>query len=202
MKDQFSGYILAGGKSSRMGVDKAFLEIGDQTFLENAVEILSSVCGNQVKILLNKSQKHFVEKLPDGVPHIFDAYENRGVPGGIHAALRNCETKYAIILAVDLPFVTVEAIEKLAETALSSNKFIAVVPRQTDGRLQPLCAVYHARYCLPALEYLMNENDFASANDFLELVAPRVIAQNKLTSGEAADLFFNINRPEDFRQIG
>jgi molybdopterin-guanine dinucleotide biosynthesis protein A len=198
----FTGFVLAGGKSSRMETDKAFLEISGETFLTRAVKTLRTVCENRVKIVLNQTQNHFIKRLPEDVPHIFDVYENRGAPGGIHAALTNCATKYAIILAVDLPFVTGEAIGNLADIVLSSNKYIAVVPRQNDSRLQPLCAVYHARYCLPTLENLMREKDSASVRDFLELIAPRYVAQNKLSADHPTDIFFNVNRPADFQSIG
>jgi len=162
---------------------------------------LSETCKNPVKIVLNQTQTDFIGRLPANIPHIFDTYENRGALGGIHAAFTDCETKYAIILAVDLPLVTAEAITNLADITLSSNKFIAVAPRQTDGRLQPLCAAYFARYCLPALENLLNENDSASVGDFLELVAPRLIDQSKLTADQSKDIFFNVNHPADFQAV-
>ena len=199
--DVFSGFVLAGGKSSRMKTDKAFLKLGGETFLTRAVKTLQSVCENRVSVVLNRTQNSFIELLPDDVPHIFDVFENRGAPGGIHAALTDCETKYAVILAVDLPLVSNETIENLANIVLSSNKFIAVVPRQTDGKIQPLCAVYQARYCLPALENLMAENDSASVKDFLELVAPRFVNQNKLTADDSTDIFFNVNHPADYQKI-
>lgn len=197
----FSGFVLAGGKSSRMNADKAFLEISGENFLDRAVKTLETVCENRVKIVLNSAQTHFIERLPADIPYIFDAFENRGALGGIHAALKNCETKYALILAVDLPLVTGDAIQKLADITLSSNKFIAVVPRQTDGRWQPLCAVYHEKYCLPSLEQLLSENDSASVRDFLELIAPREIPQHRLTTNHDEDLFFNVNHPADFEMI-
>jgi len=197
----FSGYVLAGGRSSRMKTDKAFLEIGGETFLSRAVTRLSETCKNPVKIVLNQTQTDFIGRLPANVPHIFDTYENRGALGGIHAALTDCETKYAVILAVDLPFVTPETIAKLADITLSSNKFIAVVPRQADSRLQPLCAVYQSRYCLPALENLLNENASASVRDFLELIAPRLVEQSRLTTDQSKDIFFNVNHPADFEHI-
>ena len=197
----FSGFVLAGGKSSRMQSDKAFLEIDGETFLTRTVKTLQIVCEDRVKIVLNKTQAGLIEKIPADVSHIFDVYENRGALGGIHAALSNCATKYAIVLAVDLPNVSGEALEKLAEITLSSNKFIAVVPRQTDERTQPLCAVYHARFCLPILEDLMETNESASANDFLEMIYPRTVAQSKLTTNDSKDIFFNVNRPADFEKI-
>jgi molybdopterin-guanine dinucleotide biosynthesis protein A len=198
-KENFSGYTLAGGKSSRMGADKAFLKIGDQTFLERAIKTLSEICADPVKIVLNHSQDALIEKLPADVSYITDVYENRGALGAIHASLKDCRTKYALIFAVDLPFITSESLEKLADIAESSNKFLAVVPRQTEGKVQPLCAVYHARYSLRTLENLMNENPHAAVSDFLDLISTRYVAQNKLSDDE--NLLFNVNHPADFEKV-
>jgi len=196
----FSGFVIAGGKSSRMKTDKAFLKFGGKTFLENAIDALKPNC-TQIKVVLNKHQKHFVEKLPDDISHIFDIYENRGALGGIHAALMDCKTEYAIILAVDLPLIKKFIIAELCRISLDSKEFIATVPRQTDGRFQPLCAVYHARYCLLTLEKLMNENDSASVRDFLEIISPQFVDQNRLTTNKPNNIFFNVNNPVDFQQL-
>lgn len=193
---EFTGFVLIGGKSSRMGEDKFSLQFNGKTFLENAVDALKEVCENRVKLVLNQTQTIETE-----LPFVRDIYENRGALGAIHAALKNCETKFAVVLAVDLPFVTNEIIEKLAEITLSSNKFLANVPRQTDGRIQPLCAVYRAKYCLPTLERLMNENENASPRDFLELINTRYINQNLLSNDSETDIFHNVNHPADFHSL-
>lgn len=190
----FEGFVLVGGKSSRMGADKYSLKIGGETFLTRAVNALSEVCENRVKIVLNQTQT-----IETNQPIIRDVYENRGALGGIHAALKNCETKFAIILAVDLPFVTTEAIKNLANFTLASNKYLAFVPRQTDGKPQPLCGIYRAGYCLPTLEKLLNENDSASVNDFLELIYPKYVDQNRLSDDE--NLLFNVNYPANFSAL-
>ena len=197
----FDGYVLAGGKSSRMKTDKAFLQIEGETFLARAVKMLETVCANPVVIVLNRTQTDFIERLPDCVPHIFDVYENRGALGGIHAALQDCRSEWAIILAVDLPLVTSEAIENLARIAFKSNDCAAVVPMQKDGRPQPLCAIYRSEDCLPRLENLLNEPASASVKDFLELVHTRFVGQDELATSESENLFFNINRPSDFQRL-
>ena len=198
MTNKFTGYILAGGKSSRMGTDKAFLKIGEKTFLENAVEILKSNC-EQIKIVLNKSQNHFIEKLPAGVSYIFDIHENRGALGGIHAAFQDCQTAFAVILAVDLPFVTSKAIEKLCEIIVHENDFSAVVPRQTDEKLQPLCAVYQVKKCLPETENILLKADSISVRDFLKTIETKIIATGQL--GANKHLFKNVNSPSDFENL-
>ncbi len=192
-KNNFTGFVLAGGKSSRMGADKFALEIGGETFLERAVNALKPVC-ESVKIVLNRQQTIETEQ-----PIVRDIYATRGAPGGIHAALKNCETKFAVILAVDLPFVTTAALGNLINIALASNKYIAFVPRQPDGRAQPLCAVYRAKYCLPTLEKLITENDSASVRDFLDLIFPKYIEADRLSADE--NLLFNVNSPADFQTL-
>ncbi len=198
MKKDFTGYVLAGGKSSRMGADKAFLKTGEKTFLANAVEILKPNC-EQVKIVLGKSQKHFIEKLPGNISYIFDVFENRGAVGGMHAALKDCQTEFAVILAVDLPFVTGEAIEKLCEIILDEKDFSAIVPRQTDKKLQPLCAVYRVKDCLPKAEEILSKSESASVRDFLGMIKTRMI--NGENFGEDKNLFINVNSPADLKNI-
>ena len=201
MENKFEGFVLAGGKSQRMKTDKAFLQIGGETFLTRAVKTLSSTCKNRVKIVLNKAQMSFIKRFPNQIPYIFDVYENRGALGGIHAALSDCQSGWAIILAVDLQLVTDEAIENLARIAFESKDFAAVVPIQMDGRPQPLCAVYRVEDCLPKLGNLLKEPTSASVRDFLKLVPTRFIGQDELTTNGREDLFFNVNRPSDFQNL-
>lgn len=195
---KFTGYILAGGKSSRMGEDKAFLKIGDVTFLEHAAEILQPNC-EQVKAVLNNSQNHFIENLPRNVSHIFDRFENRGAPGGIHAALKDCQTEFAVILAVDLPFVTSQIIKKLCEIISDEKEFSAVVPRQSDEKLQPLCAVYRVKDCLPKTENILSQTASASMRDFLQTINTKIIDAKNF--GGNRNFFFNVNSPPDFESI-
>jgi molybdenum cofactor guanylyltransferase len=193
----FSGFVLAGGKSSRMKTDKAFLKFGGETFLARAASALETVCESRVKIVLNRNQTHFINRLPPAIPYLFDVFENRGALGGIHAALKNCPTKFAIILACDLPFITNEVIKNLAEIALDFDEFPAVVPRQTDERLQPLCAVYRAPVCLPKLEKYLSENSSNAVKDFLNLINAKVIEADLMDASE--NLFFNVNYPFEYR---
>lgn len=199
MLNEFSGYILAGGKSSRMGRDKAFLKYGEKTFLENAVEILRPVCESRVKIVLNQDQIHFIAKLPPKIAYVFDIYKNRGALGGIHAAFNDCQTKYAVILAVDLPFVTNEVFIKLAETLSDSPEFSAIIPKQNNSKLQPLCGIYIKNDCLPKLENLLNNNASVSVHQFLEKINTKVIKYVELQTDSRA--LFNVNFSEDYENL-
>ncbi len=181
-----------------MGADKAFLEIGGETFAQRAVKTLSEICPT-VKVVLNRSQGNLAEKLRANVELVFDIYENRGAPGAIHAAFADCRTKYAVILAVDLPNVTGDIIKKLAGLIDNSNKITAIVPLQADDRLQPLCAVYETRQCLPQLEKLLETQPNTSVNDWLKLIKPLIIAPDKLFLTQEDDVFLNVNFPADLK---
>lgn len=192
------GYVLAGGKSSRMGTDKAFLKIGEKTFIENAVEILKPNC-QKVTLVLNNSQTDFAEKLPFQIPKIFDIYENRGALGGIHAALKDCKTEFAVILAVDLPFVTSDVIAKLYKIISLEEEISAVVPRQSDERLQPLCAIYRVKNCLLKLEEILSNFNSASVRDLLFTVKTEIVNAEKLSDKE--NLFANLNYFNDYKNL-
>ncbi len=199
MENKFEGFVLAGGKSQRMKTDKAFLQIGGETFLTRAVKTLSSTCKNRVKIVLNKTQTSFIKRFPNQIPYIFDVYENRGALGGIDAAFNDCETEFAVILAVDLPLVTSEVVKKLCGIAIVKKDFAAVVPRQNDSRRQPLAAVYRVKDCLPTIEKILSEEKSLSVRSFLDEISTNVIDQ-KYLSGQK-ELFFNVNNRADFQQI-
>lgn len=189
----FTGYVLAGGKSSRMGSDKFALQIGGETFLSRAADALKAVCAD-VLVILNQSQS-----LDTDLPVVRDVYQQRGALGGIHAAFSNCKTEFAVILAVDLPFVTADAIEKLTKIARECREFSVFVPLQSDGRLQPLCAVYRVRDCLSKAQDILESRQSASVRDFLETVLVFTVNQTDLS--DDPELFFNANTPADLEKL-
>jgi molybdenum cofactor guanylyltransferase len=202
IKDFFSGYILAGGKSSRMGENKAFLEIDGKTFLVRATETLAEVCPEPIKIVLKTQRDEMLDRFPQNAEAIYDETNFDSPLDGLHKALMDAFTrksKYAVVLAVDLPFVTSEVIAKLCDAIEVSNKFLAVVPRQTDGRPQPLCGVYNAKYCFYALQRYLSETPNGSIKDFLDTISTRYINESKLS--DDPKVFFNVNHPADYEKL-
>jgi molybdopterin-guanine dinucleotide biosynthesis protein A len=128
-----AAFILAGGKSSRMGRDKAFLELAGTSLLERALELARGM-SDQVAIV--GDGKKFQ---PFGTV-VVDRYSERGPLAGIHAALASSDRELNLILAVDLPFVVPEFLKYLVSEAEASPVMVTV-PR-ADGGFQPLCAVY------------------------------------------------------------
>lgn len=193
----FEGFIAAGGKSSRMGRDKALLEYGGATFLERAAALVEGVFGSAA-VVLNRSQTEIAKSVSPPRRVVFDIHENRGAVGAIHAALAFCRSEFAFVTAVDLPFADEAAVRRL--TAVAANPDAdAVVPRQRDGRLQPLFAVYRVVPCLPAFENALRTVPEASVRDVLGGLRVVEIAEEEF--GGPANLFDNINRPEQFARL-
>jgi molybdenum cofactor guanylyltransferase len=187
---EVEGFILAGGASSRMGTDKARLELDGLNFVERIESALAS-------ITTRASLVGAVDKGAawPGLPVVSDVHVKWGALGGLHAALAACEAEWAAVVACDLPFVTGELFVRL--TSLQEN-FDAVVPLQADGRLQPLCALYRVRTTLPRVEELI-ANGERRPRALLNLIQTRIVAFEELGDLPGADSFFlNVNTPEDY----
>ena len=184
---EMEGFILTGGKSSRMGTDKARLRLGSESFTEKIAAALSSV-SRSVRLVGGQAQSGVWEIVPD-------AHKEWGALGGLHAALCACRSEWAAIVACDLPFVTGKLFLRLAD--LRQN-FDAVIPIQADNRPQPLCALYRPNVCLSAVEGLIAAGEHRPRL-LLERVSARRVAYAELADLKAAELFFNnVNTPEDY----
>ena len=185
------GFILLGGASRRMGTDKAWLSLGGKRFVDRIADALLPIASRVSVVGANERQDEW------RFPNVPDIYPNWGALGGLHAALAACRAEFAAVVACDLPFVTGKLFLRLATF---SEDFDAVIPRQDDGRLQPLCALYRRDACLPATQLLI-ENGERRPRVLLDRISARLVTESELQSLSGAHLFFkNINTAEDFEQ--
>ena len=188
---EIEGFILVGGASSRMGRDKALLDLYGQSFVERTSGALHGIAQRISTVGANKEMREAL-KLPD-VP---DIYVRWGALGGLHAALAACQAPWAAVVACDLPFVTEALFLRLASLR---EDYDAVVPVQDDKRVQPLCALYRADACLLQIERLIATGE-RRPRALLPQVRTHRVAFEELSDLEGANLFFrNINTPEDYR---
>lgn len=182
-----AAYLLAGGKSMRMGQNKAFINFRGQTLLTRALHTLNEACG-QVTIIGDSATF---------VPHaatIPDFFPNCGPLGGIHTALTNSQSDLNLMLAVDMPFVTADLLKFLLDRAAETNALITV-PRTGRG-LQPLCAVYRRNFA-PVAERAIRAGNYKIDATFANLELRIIDLQELLAANFADELFFNVNTPED-----
>ena len=136
MDGEISAFVLAGGKSSRMGTDKALVMLQGHSLLAIALDNARAVTPS-VQIVGDRS------KYETFGPVIEDIFPECGPLAGIHAALRASQTELNVILAVDVPFVSPALLEYVLSRARNSD---AVVTVPCAGGLQPLCAVYRRAF--------------------------------------------------------
>lgn len=183
-----TAFVLAGGKSSRMGSDKAFLDFEGRTLLDRAFELALSIAP---RVSIVGSAKRF-SRLG---PVVEDIFRDCGPLGGIHAALRSSQTELNLMLAVDTPFVPGAFLQYLLGVARKAPGALVIVPRAYE-RMQTLCGVYRRGFA-DAAEKALCTGEYRI--DILFNTVPiRVIEEEELQgAGFSPAIFRNLNTPVD-----
>jgi len=176
------GYVLAGGKSSRMGQNKAFLDILGQPLV---VAIARSIAAVAEDVTLVGDPLIYADL---GFPVIADRYPGCGPLAGIHAALHHTQHDWNLIAACDMPVPQPVWAGLLDQ---SRQAFDCIMPT-TAGRLEPLGALYHRR-CLPAIEGALSDGRYKVSDAVAGLRLRRVEFPG--------DAFRNLNTPEEWREF-
>jgi molybdopterin-guanine dinucleotide biosynthesis protein A len=187
-----TAFILAGGKSTRMGADKAFLRLGRITLLEHVISLAKEACDRVVLVGDRGRLRPFGWVVEDTFP-------GQGPLAGIHAALSSpSANELNLFLAVDLPNLAVPLLKYLLKVADQSREVVTVP--YTNGIAQTLCAVYRKEFAAVAEEALkagQNKIDSLYAD-----VSTRMIAESELAKvGFVPGVFDNINTKEDWDRI-
>lgn len=180
-----TGIVLAGGKSSRMGFNKAFIEFGGRRLIEATVECLAALFP-EVLIIANDPPRYAylgVTVIPDLIPE-------SGSLGGIYTGLSAASHPTCFFVACDMPFLNANVITLLVREA---EGWDAVVPL-VGGELQPLHAVY-AKSCLPFMKEAIDARILKIAR-FFPKVKVKVIEEPALRAVDPDLLgFMNVNTP-------
>ncbi|MFA9391470.1 MAG: molybdenum cofactor guanylyltransferase [Prolixibacteraceae bacterium] len=182
MNKNITGVVMAGGKSSRMGIDKGLMDFKGKPMVQYAIDLLSGI----FESVVISSNNHAYEKF--GLKLIPDIHVNCGPIGGLHAVLSTLPTKYAFILGCDMPFVNNKVIELLVE---SLNYELLVVP-EVDGNFEPLCALYNASL-FGELGKRIQLGNF-KMHHFIRSTNPKIQVKFE------RKFFININTPSDLKQ--
>ncbi len=186
-----SAFILAGGRSSRMGSDKALLRFEDQALLQHMLHTAAGALGNARIVGPKTAYGQFGAVIED-------IYPGCGPLGGIHAALSETKTELNLMLSVDMPLMSPQFLKWLAEQAGTAQEMI-VVPDAAGGR-QPLCAIYR-RGALGAVEEALKKGDYKIARLFAQ-VPTRVVKESEIVAaGFSAIIFQNVNTPEEYLRL-
>ena len=190
-----TAFILAGGKSTRMGRDKAFVEYDGSTFLARALVLAHSVSPDVFIVGSHETFSVFA-------PVVEDVFRDCGPLGGIHAGLRATSTDLNLMLAVDMPFLPAAFLPYLIDEARSAPAAMVILPRESTwegaNRWQPLCAVYRPAFADTAEAALL------AGRNKIDLLFERVRIhaideENLKRAGFSPAIFRNLNTPEELK---
>jgi molybdenum cofactor guanylyltransferase len=186
-----TGIILSGGKSLRMGENKAFIEIEgvpiirriDALFKELFQEVV--IVTNEKELFTNLGSKIYTDLLPD-----------KGALGGLYTGLSFSNFHYSFCVACDMPFIKKSLVEYLIKNVEDAD---VIVPKTNDG-LQPLHAVY-SKNCLNPIKKIIERGKYKIL-DFYDMVKVRIVEEDNFSFLDPiGESFINVNTPEELSLI-
>jgi molybdopterin-guanine dinucleotide biosynthesis protein A len=185
--DRITGIVLAGGSSSRLGQNKARVEVAGCTLLERVIDALRPLVSGIVLVAQSPDLFAHLER-----PVVADIYPGVGTLGGLHAGLDAIHTEYGLVVGCDMPLLNADLLRYMISQACGYD---VVMPRV--GRYyEPLHALY-ARRCLPVIErgILAGHRRIRHALTDLRI---RYIEESEIDRYDPDHLsFFNVNTPEE-----
>lgn len=183
-----AGFVLVGGKSSRMGRDKALLPFGDGTLAESVAKVAEASTG-QVFLIGDPARYGQL-----GFPVYPDLTPGLGPLSGLQTALSLGKADWNLVVACDMPRIFPAFLDHLFHEAVHAwPDRDCIVPLTRDGRIQPLCAVYHSS-CLSRI----NEAIQANRLRVLDLIAEMRPLEVRWPD---ARTLLSANTPEDWAAL-
>lgn len=184
LKDEITGIVLSGGKSSRLGTEKGLFKFGGKPLVSYSIEAIAPLCST---ILL--SANHELEQYRQfGLQVVQDEVKEIGPMGGLLACLKHSKTRHNLVLSCDIPFVETELLRFLLSQFENEQ---VVVPVHDEGLVEPLCAYYNTNV-IHAIEESVREGNFKLL-DLLKKINLKKVSIGKNLPFFTEQLFYNIN---------
>jgi len=185
--ENFTGIILAGGKSQRMGTDKGLLPLNGKPFITHIYEAMKPIFGDNIVVVSSNTDYDTF-----GYNRIEDLISDKGPVGGLYTALKQSKTKFNLVLSVDVPLVTTELLQWLVD---NHDDSYLVTQVQVDEKVSPLVAVYDR-----ALRTLLGEHLAGNQLKLRDVIA-EVNVQTLTVPAKWCAQLQNINTEEDYKKI-
>jgi molybdopterin-guanine dinucleotide biosynthesis protein A len=191
--DEVSGFVLAGGASRRMGLDKARLPLGSERMVDRQIRLLCAICRS---VAIIGPPDRFADV---GIRVYEDEIPGKGPLGGIHTGLRRARTEFSLFLSCDMPLMEERFLRYLCEQALASRASATLPPPWAKGRY-PLCAVLRRRLLSRVRSCLASGQN--QVGRFFSSSPRRVISQAEFArAGFSPRIFCNLNTPEEYERV-
>ena len=182
--------ILSGGKSSRMGTNKALLKFHEKTNIERIKDELKHVFDDIILVTNDPETYQFLN-----IKTVTDQYPGSGPLAGIHAGLEASDYEENFVVACDMPFVSAELAESLVKALKHHDAVVPVI----EGRQHPLFAAYQKRTAREAKSCI--EEGTLRMMHLLDRLNVRYLEEEDLMlycEGSLERVFFNMNHPEEY----
>ncbi len=186
-----TGAILAGGKSRRMGFNKAFIRINDETIIERSLKLFKNVFDD---VFIVSNDILLYESLDARV--YSDIYKDAGSLGGVYTALFHSKGDWAFVAACDMPYLDTQTIRKILDSPRKGYE--AVVPFIND-RYHPMHALY-SKKCLKPIESMIKEENLR-VTDLFERIKAKKLFEDDFGDLTIAASVENINTKEDLLKM-
>jgi molybdenum cofactor guanylyltransferase len=185
--ENFTGIILAGGKSQRMGTDKGMLLLNGKPFISHIYEAMKPIFGDNIVVVSSNTDYDVFR-----YNRIEDLISDKGPVGGLYTALKQSKTKFNLVLSVDVPLVSTELLQWLVD---NHDDSYLVTQVQVDEKASPLVAVYDR-----ALRMLLGEHLAGNQLKLRDVIA-EVNVQTLIVPAKWSSQLQNINTKDDYKKI-
>lgn len=191
MSEPITIAIMAGGQSSRMGRNKAFVEVGGKPIIQRIIQRVRDL-GSEI-ILVTATPADYAHL---DVQLVDDLYPGKGPLGGIYTALTHAGHEHALVVSCDQPFLNPDFLRHLISLRAG---FDVIVPLSQDGYPQSMQAVY-SKQCLSPIRQRLDE-DRLKVIGFFSDVRVREVSGDEIDRFDPNRLsFMNVNTPDDLQE--
>lgn len=182
--------ILAGGENSRIGQEKAFLKIGERTFIEEQVSSLSKIF--KEIIIVTNNRKNFKNM---DVKVVTDIVSHLGPMGGLFTGLSVSSNIHCFVIGCDMPLINLELIKFMIDNIKEDD---LVIPLSSSGK-----ETLYAIYSINCLETIKRQIELKNLKliDILKYHKVKYISDKEINKFDPKELsFFNVNSPKDYKK--
>jgi len=188
---EITGIILAGGKSTRYGRDKALVEIDGIRLIERVIRVMSSIFQRLILITNTPSEYNFLQ-----LPIYEDLIKGLGPIGGIYTGLEAISDEAGFFVACDMPFLNANLVRHIVKVR---GDFDAVVPRM-GWKIEALHSLYSKR-CLPVIQELIDSREYQVIKVFHK-TRVRYVDEDEIRSFDPQlRSFYNVNIPQELLDV-
>jgi molybdopterin-guanine dinucleotide biosynthesis protein A len=189
MNNNITGIILAGGRSSRMDQDKAFILFSGRPLIEIVIEMTSTLFEH---LMIVANEPNLYQKY--GIKIQSDIIKDCGPLGGIYTGLFYSRNKYNFIVACDMPFLNQDLVQCMIEKI---GDFDVIIPEH-NGQLEPLCAIY-SKDCITPIKNQLSQNNLKITDFFQSVKVKTILEEETIKLDPQGFSFTNINTPQDLK---